>query len=95
MSLVRIRMGAVQASAVEINVTDPAHDDEREDWWPVVDGAWLTFDATRADAVALLLVDAANAEDGSAEQGADASARKDARAARDALAALASRVRRS
>lgn len=93
MSTVRLRLGDVQASAVEIGITDPAHDDEREVWWPRLDGSVLVFELGSGALVAGLLTDAANSEDDAAEHCPDAEARRDARRARDGLTTIAARVR--
>jgi hypothetical protein len=90
-----ISVGEQQLSALEINILDPAHDDEREDWWPTVEGKRMTYDTKDAELVWRLLVEAANSEDAHAEMAEDPEDRRAARQARDALTALSARVLRS
>jgi hypothetical protein len=88
--MIRLHLGAQQLSALEINLTDPAHDDDREPWWPTVDGRALVFDESHRSEVASLLTDLANSEDYLAERDGCAFAK----AAREALTTLSMRVRR-
>ncbi len=89
MTTVRLRLGAQQASALQINLTDPAHDVDREPWWPVVERDALVFADTDRDRVASLLTDMANSEDAQHE----ATGCRYAAAARDALTRLVARCR--
>lgn len=61
--MIRLRLTEPQASIVEIHVLDSAHDDERQVWWPTLDGLYLCFDACMANDVADLFNDAANSEE--------------------------------
>ena len=76
-----VRVGVLQASGLEIYVTDPAHD---EPFPAVVDGSRLRFETADRDTVFWRLADAANSADGD----------KDAEL-RDALQRLASAVLRA
>lgn len=82
----RLTVTSAQMSIVQIHCDDPAHDDEREDWWPTqVSATIIEFPLDRVDDVVALLTEAANSE--SDGPGGDPGA---ARAAQ----ALVSKVRR-
>lgn len=63
MGLIRLKLTDAQACIVELHVLDSAHDDERQPWWPVLEGLALSFDPARAGEVAELFFDASNSEE--------------------------------
>ena len=61
--MTRLKLTEPQASIVEIHVLDSAHDDERQPWWPKLDGIFLAFEPAHAAAIAELFFDASNSEE--------------------------------
>jgi hypothetical protein len=95
MALVTLILGEQQASAVEIYVTDPAHDDDPDRVRVTFDGKGLTFEASESEQIASGLTDVLNGIDETAEDPrADAEERKYARKSRDALTSLVRRIRK-
>lgn len=58
----RLKLTEAQVSIVELHVIDMVHDDERQPWWPVLEGQTLTVDPDRIDDTVMLFVEAANSE---------------------------------
>lgn len=83
--MIELRVGATQAAALDVYVLDPAHDIDPESRAFALDGSTLRvdLDALDLDAAAAYLIDAANSADASND-----------REFRDALHALAVRLRR-
>lgn len=86
----RIALGENQISALEINIFDPAHDEDEPAFPGMMEGAYLFVEVGAEDAACLRLHDAANSEDDAWERERD----QDAKKARNALSALATRVRK-
>jgi hypothetical protein len=83
----RLTVTSAQMSIVQIHCDDPAHDDERQDWWPTqVTATIIEFPADRAEDVARLLTEISNSE--SDDPGGEPGAWR-------AATALASKVRKS
>jgi len=63
-----ITLTPAQASLFEIYLEDPAHDDEREEWWPSRTSARVVeFDQADAHRVADLFTEISNSEEGNAQ----------------------------
>lgn len=88
---VRIRLTSAQIAALECAGLDLAVDDEERLLAAAFTGKTLEFAAADRDAIYSAIVEAANAEDGMAEDPSrDTDARQAARRARDVLSRLAS-----
>lgn len=61
--MIRLKLTEPQASIVEIHILDSAHDDDREPWWPTLEGCTLVLDETEIDRIADLFTEAANSEE--------------------------------
>lgn len=59
----RLKVTSAQMLIVQIHCDDPAHDEDREDWWPTqVTASAIEFPAERASDVADLFTEIANSE---------------------------------